>query len=239
MLSQSYLPDIRRKRAEPLPGILGYPTLCWFLIQDDSAKTAYQAVGGNFTLTSPVGPEKAFGIELANPTTTDKSGTVSATSTTTPTGAGTPSASYTPPSSTFPPSSSSLNTGAKAGIGASIAVLALIITTLYLHLLIIRRKLKRAENSIFGLSTKIQTRTHDHVMEQQRHKPGLPGIGAPPVFEASSQIVEREIGAGRSAQDEEGDGRVEPDLELVSRSRRTRLDLQRKKGRCEIVMAVE
>jgi hypothetical protein len=53
-------------------------------------------------------------------------------------------------------------------------------------------------------------------MEQQRHKPGLPGIGAPPVLEASSQIVEREIGVGRSAQDEEGDGRVEPNLELVS-----------------------
>jgi hypothetical protein len=99
---------------------------------------------------------------------------------------------------------------------SSIAVLALIITALCLHLLIIHRKLKRAENSIFSLSAKVQARTHDHVMEQQRHKPGLPGIAAQPVFEASSQIVEREIGVGRSAQDEEGDGRVEPDLKLVS-----------------------
>jgi hypothetical protein len=186
------------------------------LIQDDSAKTAHQAVGGNFTLTSSVGPAKTFGMGLANPTTTDESVTVTATSTTTPTGAGTPSVSYTPPPSTFSPSSSSLSTGAKAGIGASIAVLALIITALSLHLLIIHRKLKRAENSISGLSAKVQASTHGHTMEQQWHKPELPGTGAQAVFEASSRPVEQEMGAGRSAQDEERDGRVEPDLELVS-----------------------
>jgi hypothetical protein len=153
---------------------------------------------------------------LANPTTTGESVTVTVSSTTTPTGARTPSASYTSPFPTSSPSLSSLSTGAKAGVGASIAVLALIITALSLHLLVIRRKLKRAENSISGLSAKVQARTHGHVMEQQWHKPELPGTGAQPVFEANSQPVEREMGVGRLAQDQEGAGRVEPDLELVS-----------------------
>jgi hypothetical protein len=186
------------------------------LIQDDSAKTAHQAVGGNFTLTSSIGPAKTFGMGLANPTTIGGSVTVIVTSTTTPTRAGTPSASHTPPSSTLSSSSSSLSTGAKAGIGTSIAVLILIITAVSLHLLIIRRKLKQAENCVSSLSAKVQARTHAHVMEQQWHKPELPGIGAQPVFEASGQPVEREMGVSRSVQDEEGDGKVEPDLELVS-----------------------
>jgi hypothetical protein len=186
------------------------------LIQDDSAKTAHQAVGGNFTLTSSIGPAKTFGMGLANPTATSGSVTVTMASTTTSTRAGTTPTPYTPPSSTFSPSSSSLSTGAKAGIGASVAVLILIITALSLQLLIIRRKLKRAEDSISGLSAKVQARAHSHAMEQQWHKPELPGIGAQPVFEANGQPVEREMGVGRSVRDEEGDGRAEPDLELVS-----------------------
>jgi hypothetical protein len=144
---------------------------------------------------------------LANPTTAGESVSITATGTTTPTGAGTLSASYTPLSSTFSPSSSSLSTGAKAGIGVSIAVLALIIAAFSLHLLVIGRKLKRAENSISNLSARLHARAHDHVMEQQRHVPELPGTGAQPAVEASSQHVKPEMGEGRSVQDEEGGGR--------------------------------